>query len=128
MLVDTLRGLRSRKRARAQGGAVALPEIVVSATPVPTSGNGGIDINKVPGDITVITADEFRQQYKPSVADTITARTPAAIALSVDGSDLSPDLFYRGFDASRISGTPIGLAVYANGVRIKRILRRRGEP
>ena len=100
-----------------EGGVVVLPEIVISATPVPT-GDGGIDINKVPADVTVISAKDFAQQYKPSVADTITARTPAAIALNVDGSDLSPDLFYRGFDASRISGTAEGLAVYENGVRI----------
>ena len=43
---------------------------------------------------------------------------PGAIGINVDGSDLSPDLFYRGFDVSRISGTSEGLAVYENGVRI----------
>ena len=101
-----------------QGAAVALPEIVVSATPVPTGDAGGIDINKIPADITIVTAKDFERQYKPSVTDAITAHTPAAIALNIDGSDLSPDLFYRGFDASRISGTAAGLAVYENGVRI----------
>ncbi len=30
----------------------------------------------------------------------------------------SPDFFYRGFDASRISGTAEGLAIYQNGVRV----------
>lgn len=100
------------------GGTTALPDIVISSTPVPTGDGGGIDINKVPGDVSVVTAKDFAQQYSPSVSTAITSHVPAAVALSVDGSDLSPDLFYRGFDASRISGTAEGLAVYENGVRI----------
>ena len=101
-----------------EGASVDLPDVVVSATPVPTSGANGIDINKIPANISIVSAKDFQQQYKPNVADAITAHVPAAIAINVDGSDLSPDLFYRGFDASRISGTAEGLAVYQNGVRI----------
>ena len=37
---------------------------------------------------------------------------------NVSGNDFQPDLMYRGFDATAVSGTPIGLAVYQNGVRI----------
>ena len=97
---------------------IALPEIEISQTPLPSTGNSGLDINKVPADVSTVTAHDFEVQYKPSVTDAITARVPGAIAINVDGSDLSPDLFYRGFDVSRISGTAQGLAVYENGVRI----------
>ena len=117
--------------SRAQEGAtVVLPEVVVSATPLPVSGGTGtgggeggtgISINKVPASVTVISAKDFAQRNSPSVADTLTARTPGAVALNVDGSDLSPDLFFRGFDASRVSGTAQGLAVYQNGVRINEV-------
>ena len=103
--------------ARAQTN-INLPEIEISQTPVPTAANAGLDVNKVPADVSTVTAHDFEVQYKPSVADAITARVPGAIAINTDGSDLSPDLFYRGFDASRISGTSQGLAVYQNGVRI----------
>ena len=111
-------GLCASVAAAQPGGTVALPEVVVSATPLPSVDGSGIEINKVPGDVTVISSKDFIQQYSPSVTTAITSHTPAAISLSVDGSDLSPDLFYRGFDASRISGTSAGLAVYQNGVRI----------
>lgn len=105
--------------ARAQGTSVTvLPEIQISQTPVPTASGQGLDINKVPADVSTVTSHDFEVQYKPSVVDAITARVPAAIGINVDGSDLSPDLFYRGFDVSRISGTSEGLAVYENGVRI----------
>lgn len=96
---------------------VTLPEVdVVAPTPVP--GGVGIDRNKAPGFISTVTGQEFEDKKSPAVADAITAHVPAAISLNVDGSDLSPDLFYRGFDTSRISGTAQGLAVYQNGVRI----------
>ena len=98
------------------GGVVALPDIVVAPTPVP--GAVGIDGNKVPAAVSQVPAKDFIEQYSPSVTTAITSHVPGAIALSVDGSDLSPDLFFRGFDVSRISGTPIGLAVYQNGSRI----------
>ena len=104
---------------RAQGGGTTiLPEIQISQTPLPTAAGAGIDVNKVPADVSTVTAHDFEVQYKPSVTDAITARVPGAIAINTDGSDLSPDLFYRGFDTSRISGTSEGLAVYENGVRI----------
>ena len=34
------------------------------------------------------------------------------------GNDFQPDVSYRGFDATPVTGTPEGLAVYQNGVRI----------
>ncbi len=36
----------------------------------------------------------------------------------VAGNPFQPDFYFRGFDASPVSGTPQGLAVYQNGVRI----------
>ena len=104
--------------ANAQNGAVVIPDVVVSTTPVP--GGGGIDADKVPALVTTLSREDFgaKANYAPSVTQAITQKVPGAIAINVDGSDLSPDLFYRGFDASRISGTAQGLAVYQNGVRI----------
>ena len=103
--------------ARAQdGGAVVLPEVVVAASPVPNT--PGIAANKVPAFVTTVPAVDFEERRSPTVADTLTSHVPGAIAINVDGSDISPDLFYRGFDASRLSGVANGLAVYQNGVRI----------
>ena len=99
-----------------EGAAVVLPEVVISTTPLP--GAPGTEINKIPDNVSVITSQEFVQRFSPSVADAITSHTPGAVALNKDGSDLSPDLFIRGYDASRVTGTPIGLAIYQNGVRI----------
>ncbi|MBV8593325.1 MAG: TonB-dependent receptor, partial [Caulobacteraceae bacterium] len=37
---------------------------------------------------------------------------------NVSGNEFQPDVSYRGFDATPVTGRPIGLAVYQNGVRI----------
>ncbi len=106
-------------QAQEANTTIALPEIdVISPTPVPSGSASGIDKDKVPAFVSTVTSEEFEEKKSPAVADAITAHVPAAIAISVDGSDLSPDIYYRGFDTSRISGTAQGLAVYQNGVRI----------
>ncbi len=89
---------------RAQEGVVALPEVVVSASPVP--GTPGISEKKVPAFVTTVPARDFEERRSPSVADTITSHVPGAIAINVDGNDVSPDHFYRGFDASRRRASP----------------------
>ena len=46
------------------------------------------------------------------------ARRRASLLATSSGNDFEPDLFYRGFDATAVTGTPQGLAVYQNGTRI----------
>jgi hypothetical protein len=70
---------------------VALPEVdVIAPTPVP--GASGLEKDKVPAFVSTVTGQEFEDKKSPAVADAITAHVPAAIAISVDGSDLSPDI------------------------------------
>ncbi len=45
--------------------------------------------------------------------------TLGSISINDDSADpFQPDILYRGFEASPVLGTPQGLAVYQNGVRI----------
>ena len=46
---------------------------------------------------------------------------PGAIVSDVTGNGFSVDVQYRGFSASPVEGTPQGLAVYQNGVRINEV-------
>ncbi|MGD0636129.1 MAG: TonB-dependent receptor [Beijerinckiaceae bacterium] len=115
--VSAMGSIAAAQQAYAQeAGGNALPEVVISTTPL--SNGGGISADKIPALISTVTAKDFEEKHMPSVADAITAHVPGAIAINTDGSDLSPDIFYRGFDASRVSGKAAGLAVYQDGVRI----------
>ena len=46
------------------------------------------------------------------------SRRRASTCRRSSGNPFQPDVYFRGFDASPVSGTPQGLAVYQNGVRI----------
>ena len=46
---------------------------------------------------------------------------PGAIISDVTGNAFSTNIQYRGFSASPVEGTPQGLAVYQNGVRINEV-------
>ena len=46
---------------------------------------------------------------------------PGVIISDVNGNPFSTDVQYRGYTASPVEGTPQGLAVYQNGVRINEV-------
>src|SRR5262245_26689131 len=104
--------------ARPVGAAAqtVLPEIVVVA-PSPLQG-AGIDRDKVPAMVQTLTADDFQRTYSPSVTETLLQRIPGVVTNDVQGNSAVQDLRYRGFVASPLAGTPQGLAVYLNGVRV----------
>ena len=94
----------------------ALPAYQVIAT-TPVTGIG-FDRNKVPAMAQTVTAEDFSRVYSPNVLDTLQQRIPGVITTDVQGNGFFQDLRYRGFAASPLQGTPQGLAVYMQGVRI----------
>jgi outer membrane receptor protein involved in Fe transport len=94
----------------------AVPTIDVIGT-TPLSGTG-VDVGKVPAAVTSINSSQIAQQNSASVVKALAASTPSIDVQDVAGNKFQPDVFFRGFDASPVSGTPQGLAVYQNGVRI----------
>ena len=56
--------------------------------------------------------------YSPNVTRTLEQRVPGVFISDVQGNEFTSDLRYRGFAASPLQGTPQGLAVYMQGVRV----------
>ena len=96
--------------------ASALPAFQVIA-PTPITGLG-FDRNKVPAMVQTVTSEEFSRVYSPNVVETLQQRIPGVITNDVQGNEFATDLRYRGFSASPVQGTPQGLAVYMQGVRV----------
>jgi iron complex outermembrane recepter protein len=94
----------------------ALPAFQVVAT-TPVTGLG-FDRDKVPALVQTLSAEDFTRAYSPSVLEALSQRIPGVITTDVQGNGLFQDLRYRGFVASPLQGTPQGLAVYMNGIRI----------
>jgi iron complex outermembrane receptor protein len=88
---------------------------VIGTTPLPGS---GIDIDKVPGNVQTLSARDLNRDGSPSVISALNNQL-GSVSINDDLDDpFQPDILYRGFEASPVLGTPEGLAVYQNGVRI----------
>ena len=89
--------------------------VVIGSTPVP---GAAIDIDKIPGNAQVLSADDLSRQGTASLTIAL-ASTLSSVNINENLDDpFQPDILYRGFEASPVLGTPQGLAVYQNGVRI----------
>jgi iron complex outermembrane receptor protein len=102
------------------GNDIVLPDIDIVA-PAPAAASSiapGIDRAKLPGTVEVLSAQDIARVGSPSVVDALGQLLPGVSLSDTQGNDLTQDLRYRGFAASPLQGTPQGLAVYQNGVRL----------
>jgi iron complex outermembrane receptor protein len=100
----------------AQTGKVPTERVIVYGT-LPDS-DIGLSADKVPGLVQSLSADRLTAQHGPTVLNALGAQA-AGVALSdVQGNSMFQDLRFHGFEASPLQGTPQGIAVYQNGVRL----------
>jgi iron complex outermembrane receptor protein len=93
-----------------------LPEVVVVTT-TPLVGTG-IDLNKLPLNIQSLSVQELSRGADPSLIAAIDSQLGSVNINDNLDDAFQPDILFRGFAASPVLGTPQGLAVYQNGVRI----------
>jgi iron complex outermembrane recepter protein len=118
-----LLGVAASGSALAQGpaeppgeAATTLPTVeVIAVSPVLGS---GIDPDKVPANLRVLTDRDIRSEGVPDLPGALQRRVSSVTLTDVEGNPFQPNIQFRGFDVSPVIGTPQGLAVYQNGVRI----------
>jgi iron complex outermembrane recepter protein len=88
---------------------------VAGTTPVPGM---TVDVDKVPGNVQTLSAADLRRDGTSSIIEGLKTRLGSVSISDVLADAFQPDILYRGFEASPVLGTPQGLAVYQNGVRI----------
>ncbi|HUO55711.1 MAG TPA: TonB-dependent receptor [Rhodoblastus sp.] len=97
----------------------AAPQIAAPAAPAAESSPfAGFVSESTPYTSTRIDAKEIERTGSPAAADSLQRLAPSVAVQSSTGNSLSPDIVYRGFVSSPTQGTPQGVAVYQNGVRI----------
>ncbi len=87
---------------------------VINASPI---SNSGIDIDKIPSNIQVATADDLSKAQSISLAEYLNRYLGSVNINDAQNNPFQPDIQYRGFTASPLLGLPQGLAVYFNGIR-----------
>ncbi|MBK3659654.1 TonB-dependent receptor [Bradyrhizobium diazoefficiens] len=114
----TTRRAPSRPVARtaASSGKPKAGRIYVYPT-VPGTGRG-LEVDKVPSAINAVDANQIKRTGSLNVTDALRDNIAGVSISEVTGNPFQPNVEFRGFVASPITGTPQGLAVYQNGVRI----------
>ena len=77
-----------------------------------------IEVDKIPASINAVDSSQIRRTHSPDIAVSLQQYVPGLSINEVTGNPFQPDVQFRGFVASPLAGTPQGLAVYQNGVRI----------
>ncbi|CAN7679547.1 TonB-dependent receptor [Bradyrhizobium sp. LjRoot220] len=90
---------------------------VYPTAPTPTAGSG-MDVDKVAASVNAVGAGQIARTGSLNIADALQQQVPGIIISDTTGNPFMPDIQFRGFVASPVAGTPQGLAVYQNGVRI----------
>jgi outer membrane receptor protein involved in Fe transport len=107
------------KPGRTQNAArTARPPTRIFVYPTTPISGAGINPDKIPASVNVINADQIKQTGSLNVTDALQKYVPGIIVNEVAGNPFQPNVQFRGFVASPVSGTPQGLAVYQNGVRV----------
>ena len=126
----------------ADSSAASLPEIhVIATTPVAppprakpaaaaaataestaaVAQPGVVDQDKIPSNVQTLSAADFSYMTTPDLLQAMERALPGVALSDQTGNQFQLDLNYRGFIASPVIGTPQGIAVYQNGVRINEV-------
>jgi outer membrane receptor protein involved in Fe transport len=93
-----------------------LPQITVIGT-TPLSGLG-LSLNQVPSNVQTANSKDLQRQQSLDLADFLNNNFSGISISESQDNPFQPDVNYHGFTASPLLGTPVGLSVYVDGVRV----------
>ena len=108
----------SRPVAR-PAAATAAPTAVPETAPKPVP--GAVEQDKIPSNVQTVGASSFDYAKAPDLLQAMVQALPGVALSSQTGNEFQLDFNYRGYVAGPVIGTPQGLAVYQNGVRINEV-------
>ena len=96
--------------------AIQLPTVeVVGTTPLPGI---GLPVEKVPANVQTVKGKALENQHSLTIADYMAQNMTGVNVNETQNNPFQPNVNFRGFTASPLLGTPQGLSVYQDGVRI----------
>jgi outer membrane receptor protein involved in Fe transport len=100
----------------AAAAEAALPAVeVISATPLPGL---GLAREQIPAHVQTLIAATISEPGSANLPDLLNRRLGSVFVNEIQGNPYQPDISYRGFSASPLLGTPQGLSLYMDGVRM----------
>jgi iron complex outermembrane recepter protein len=95
---------------------IELPVVeVISTTPLPGI---GVPLEQVPANVESATAGDMQRRQSVDITDFLDGQLGSVNINGAQNNPLQPDVTFRGFMASPLLGTPQGLSVFMDGVRV----------
>lgn len=91
------------------------PVEVIGTTPIPGL---GVQKDRIPSNVQSIDAKAIKDSQATNLPDFMGSQLPSVNVNEFQGNPYQPDVNFRGFSASPLLGTPQGLSVYQDGVRV----------
>ena len=91
------------------------PIVIVGTTPLLGIGT---PLPLVPANVQTVHGADIEKQNRQTLTDYLAANLPSVTISDAQGNPYQMNLFYRGFTASPLLGTPQGLSVFVDGVRV----------
>lgn len=114
--VSAMLGTQVAFAENSQMEALELGQVeVVGATPLSAL---GMPIHQFPANVQLIQGEALQHQQSLGVADYLQQNLAGVNMNEAQNNPYQPDVNFRGFTASPLLGTPQGLSVYQDGVRI----------
>jgi iron complex outermembrane recepter protein len=88
---------------------------VIGTTPLPGLGT---PLSKVPSNAQVFSAKDMAKQRANNLVDFLESNPNGVSVNAAQGNPYQTDINFRGFTASPLLGTPQGLSVFLDGVRV----------
>ncbi len=96
--------------------ALEIPTVVVvGTTPLPGLGT---PIRDVAANVQIYTSKDLAQQRQTTATDYLEQNPTGISSNAAQGNLFQPDINFRGFSASPLLGTPQGVSVFQDGVRV----------
>jgi len=96
--------------------ALELPTVdIIGTTPLPGLGTPTRD---VPANVQVYTSKDLAGQRQTNVTDYLEQNPNGIATNAAQGNPFQPDINFRGFSASPLLGTPQGVSIFQDGVRV----------
>lgn len=80
----------------------------------------GLTKEQIPGNVQSITAKEIKESHSLSITDLMNKKLQSVNVNDYQGNPFQMDVTYRGFTAGPQIGTPQGLSVFFDGIRVNK--------
>lgn len=81
-------------------------------------GGTGLTKEEIPGNVQSISAKEIKEAHSLSITDLMNRKLQSVTVNDYQGNPFQMDVQYRGFTAGPQIGTPQGLSVFIDGIRV----------